>query len=637
MAPDTVLLPPINVEPKNKMKTGDVIRDAKGSAYQVGQLLGRGLWGKSYVVRQEDSSVEYVMKCPLSKPDFRGEMPAPDDLLNGCRNALLEQGRLLDEGRWPFLPRLHARFTSADGTPVLLMPRYTTTLEKRIQGGCSLSEVLTTLITTIQHLRLLADGPGLHGNLKPSNILLNDRGDVFLSDFATKSARTFAGRLNAIASSPNRYLAPEIAGSLSEVPFQSVADTYAVGMILYYAVSTPSGGSPGEAASTKLTARGLDKAALLKIKDSVDDRLRNEESNSRFSSRVAERMAAVLNRAISLETTPSPPFRFTRTIDLLPRMQEVLSLIRPEIASVGKVILNRPTASSVFMTDENIGFSVTVAATPGVDNYKEIAPGLALFDEETSSQIRLTESGFDAKKHPSGRFRFAFSLPSLHPGRYFVKVAFAIKGSGHPPVTSEAKFEVRPGAGYVPPIVEPEDDALPFASPSRTAERDAPIEMEPTPLPVAPTTPEWDESNFEELPSIEEEPNTYPDLSEPFPIAPSPTALEKGDLGERDFLEGGHTFAPIIPEPSVTESGSLHSADNDTGASIDAWTDLPLPAPTKAEQRPQRQHDIPEDDSAYDNKLERMIEIMKEDPYVAFMGAGIVLIVVLLITLFTLG
>gem|GEM_PF-1367413 len=636
MAPDTVFIPPNNIEPKKKMKTGDVIRDAKGSAYQVGQLLGRGLWGKSYIVRQEDSSVEYVLKCPLSKSDFRGEMPAPDDLITGCRNALLEQGRLLDEGRWPFLPRLHSRFTAADGTPVLLLPRYTTTLEKRIQGGCSLSEVLTTLVTAMQHLRLLADGPGLHGNLKPSNILLNDRGDVFLSDFATKSSKAYAGRLNSIATDPNKYLPPEIASSLKEVAFQSVVDTYAVGMCLYRAVTTPSHGAQGGATAPLLTARGLDKADLLKVKDCVDDRLRNEESNSRFSSRVAERMAAVLNRAISLETTPSPPFRFARTIDLLPRLQEVLSLIRPDIASVGKVILNRPTASSVFMTDEEIGFAVTVAATPGVENFEEIAPGLALFDEESGTQIRLSESGFDAKKHPSGRFRFAFSLPSLPPGRYFVKVAFAIKGSGHPPVTSETKFEVRPGVGYVPPIVEPEDDALPFVKATESVVAEDKYDEQPVPTPLAPSGQDWGGAAIEEPESIDVEPNTFPDLSEPFPIAPSPTSLEKGRVDEIDLSPNVASVeinngGPSISTHETEPTGSMGSSG------IDAWTDLPLPTPARQEPLHQRTVDVPDEDSDEENKLERILEIMKEDPYVAFMGAGIVLIVVLLIILFTVG
>ena len=198
------------------MKTGDVVQDAKGRVYQVGQLLGRGLWGKSYMVRQEETTEEFVLKCPLSREDFRGDVPAPDDLITGCRNILLEQGRLLDEGRWPFLPRLVGRFTTGDGTPVLLLPKYTTTLEKRIQSGCPVAEVVNTLCTVLQHLRLLGEGPGVHGNLRPSNIYLNERGDVFLADIATRSSKALVGRLHAIAHEPNRYLAPEIAGSLDE-------------------------------------------------------------------------------------------------------------------------------------------------------------------------------------------------------------------------------------------------------------------------------------------------------------------------------------------------------------------------------------------------------------------------------------
>ncbi|MEC7241522.1 MAG: hypothetical protein VXW32_09805 [Myxococcota bacterium] len=638
------------------MKTGDVIRDAKGREYQVGQLLGRGLWGKSYMVRQEEDGEEYVLKCPLTRADFRGDVPAPDDLLAGCRNILLEQGRILDEGRWPFLPRLHARFTTTDGTPVLLTPKFTTTLEKRIQSGCSLSEVIHTLCTVLQHLRLLGEGPGVHGNLRPSNILLNDRGDVFLADLATRSHKNLVGRLHAIAGEPNRYLAPENAASLGETAFTPMVDTYAVCAVLYRAVMTPTHGTTDPQSVPDVPTRGLDKAALLTIKDRADDRLRCEESNERFHRRVADRLAAVLNRGISLETSPSPPFRFKRVTDLLPRLQELNSLIRPEVMSVGKVIVNRPTSQQAFETGEPVQFSVSVAASPGVEVHEEMAPGIALFDQESGEQIRLNDSGFEANRHPSGRFRFAFTLQPLPPSRYIVKVAFAIKGSGHPPVTSQTTFEVHAAPGYVPPPKPTEPAALPFSAPETVEERDTAVDRvieEASPSTAAPI-PATSQAEVPQVHAVEWEPEpedladpTFPgDTMDPMPVSPSPTA----STGFEDPLPSSHQVNPgnaahtsfsseIGTDPAVKQPTQVpHTDPREDHLGIHSWTELPLPSPKNTSSKsPIAQRPLEDSSPEEPNRIERLVEIMREDPYVAFMGAGIVLILLLLITVFVLG
>jgi serine/threonine protein kinase len=639
------------------MKTGDVVQDAKGRVYQVGQLLGRGLWGKSYMVRQEETTEEFVLKCPLSREDFRGDVPAPDDLITGCRNILLEQGRLLDEGRWPFLPRLVGRFTTGDGTPVLLLPKYTTTLEKRIQSGCPVAEVVNTLCTVLQHLRLLGEGPGVHGNLRPSNIYLNERGDVFLADIATRSSKALVGRLHAIAHEPNRYLAPEIAGSLDENAFTASVDTYAICGILFKAVMTPSHGTMEPNTISDVPVRGLDKAEILTVKDRIDERLRSEESNDRFHRRVADRVAAVLNRGVSLETAPSPPFRFKRVTDLLPRLQEIHSLIRPEVVSVGKVIINRPTANQAFETNEPIQFSVSVAASPGVEVHEELAPGIALFDQESGEQIRIEDSGYEANRHPSGRFRFAFTLQVLPPSRYMIKVAFAIKGSGHPPVTSQSTFEVRAAPGYVPPPKETAPQALPFNAPESPEEGDTSVDKNSEPVPASPTFPDiaaeqdWsiDTAQNDPLQAIDDPADpTFPgDLSIPLPISPSPMSSlnfedsrpsSPGFIGEAGAMETLNNETGT--DPAFREPTQLPKADpREDHLGIQSWTELPLPSP-KQELRESHKPptESPEPVNAGPNKLERLVEIMREDPYVAFMGAGIVLIsLLLLLTLFVPG
>ena len=611
------------------MKTGDVVRDSRGRSYQVGQLLGRGLWGKSYVVREESTSDEFVLKSALTREDFPADTSAPEEVLAACRDALLEQGRLLEDARWPFLPRLHARFTTADGTPVLLLPKYTTTLEKRLADGCPLSEVLESLTRVGGLLRLLADGPGYHGNLRPSNILLNDRGDIFLADLATRSSQAHVGRLHTLSLDSHGYLPPEIATNLGDASYSPVADTYAMGMILYRAIMTP----PGTSHATRnlqvdLPALGLDKATLLNLKDRVQEHLREQDSNARFHSRVAERAAAVLNRAISLETSPSPPFRFNRMEDFIPRIDEVGSLVRPGIQSVGKVLLDRPPAIDTFETGEPVLFSVAVAASAGVEDHEEISCGIALFDEESGERLRTAECSYSADRHPSGRFRFAFVLPDLAPGRYRTKVAFAIRDSGHPPVTNETDFSVRAAPGYVPEQREPGPQALPF---QRAA--DVPVDLEDL-LP----------SEAVESPPVDADADTMPDadLPTPKPLAPGAAGRGPASLAEPVFSPASLAMpAQEAPPAEVTtpvygeETETEEAPDSPDPLAGQSWTELPLPGPLGDAPAPRPEFEDENDDIQL-SKLEQWVELMKDDPYVAFMGAGILLVVLLIVALFVL-
>ena len=43
------------------MNTGEVVRDGQGHSYEIGALLGRGLWGKTYSIRTEDG-MEWALK-----------------------------------------------------------------------------------------------------------------------------------------------------------------------------------------------------------------------------------------------------------------------------------------------------------------------------------------------------------------------------------------------------------------------------------------------------------------------------------------------------------------------------------------------------------------------------------------------
>ena len=151
------------------MKTGDIVRDDQGRAFQIGQILGRGLWGKTYSVREEHGP-EWALKVPLSQD----ELPAnAAHLASACREILLEQARLLSNNRHPFLPPIDSRITTDQGVPALLMQRQPLNLERRLSSGCRLDELLSLCAQLVVAVRELGSIlPGGHGNLTPENVLL---------------------------------------------------------------------------------------------------------------------------------------------------------------------------------------------------------------------------------------------------------------------------------------------------------------------------------------------------------------------------------------------------------------------------------------------------------------------------------
>ncbi len=631
------------------MKTGDVVRDPNGQAYQVGPVLGRGLWGKSYAVRVGDGGEELVLKAPLTRGDFRGEVPASEELLDACREALVEQGRLLEQAEVPFLPRLHARFTTTAGIPVLVLPRYAATLDQRLSHGVSLTEVLATLLAALEQVRQLPGNRGLHGNLKPSNILLNERGDIFLADVVTPAWSKVAGRLHAIANSPVPYLPPELIGSLSESSFTSGADTYAAGMILCRTVLTARDGDDPE--PPELPCKGLDKSALVDLKDRVRARMKEEDSNPRFHVRLAERVAALLNRALSYETSPSPPYRFNRIEDLVPRLEELQALIRPQITAVGKGLLSRPPAVDTFETGEEISFSVSVGASQGVEAHEEISCGIAVFDG-SGERLRDLETAYTVDRHPSGRFRFLFRLPDLAPGGYLCRVAFAIRDSGHPPSTTEVGFTVQAAPGYVPPEAPaPPPTALPFKREDEADTAVAHVGDEPgaEPTPIAPSGPP---APPPPPPAALGTPAAGADAPPPPPPAASSAAATLPPGFEPEPAPAAPPSAtptvpltPSAPPPAAAPTPPIATAPPAAGAaqvdpSVDqvlnpgTWSDLPLPGAKGAQDLTDHlatPADLPEPPAP--GPVARLIDLVRSDAYMAVMLGGIVLIALFLVLL----
>ena len=293
------------------MKTGDHVQDGTGRAFQVGQLLGRGLWGKCYLVRDESDASEWVLKVPLDDNDLPREPPR---LAEVCREIAREQGRLLEEADNAALVTVSARFIADDGSPAILMPRYPETLERRLADHAGIDEVLKTLTATLGALGELAPVLNAHGGIRPSNIMIDADGQVRLMDPVTPTLRrhlpTLARRDGYLG---DGYMPQEVRQADSEPTLTRASDTYAVAMCLYRAA----GGDSEESGPALLPEAGLQKGEVQTLKDRIHNRLKQEPSNPRFHGRLADRAAAIVNRAVSVETSPSPPYRFNK-LDELP-------------------------------------------------------------------------------------------------------------------------------------------------------------------------------------------------------------------------------------------------------------------------------------------------------------------------------
>ncbi len=672
--------------PTPLIKTGENVRDGQGNSYQLGQLLGRGLWGKSYVVRRESDESLHILKMALSPDDFRGEVPGADAFFAMCREAVLEQARLYEEAAFPFLPRLESRFILPDGQPALVLPRYPESLERRLGDTLPLGALVETLVGVVRHLRELASGPGLHGDLRPSNILFNDRGEIVLTDLATPAVRKHFVRLATTVPGGQPFLPPELA-DVAGATWGAGADTYALAMILWRGIVATEARPPWPRA-------GLDKAAQVALKDAVVERMKLEDSNPRFHARLAERVAVLLSRALSKEVSPSPPYRFPRLDELQARLEEVQVLIRPQVGSVGKIMLDRSAAKPWFTTDEEVGFSTTVGCTAGVEGQEEIGVGVAVFDLDRDVRMKDLALGYTVDRHPSGRYRFTFSIGGLAPGRYRTRLAFAIRDSGHPPATSESEFNVRAAPGWVPRAEPPVPSALPLRPDPITVTQAAPLPpSEPTRvLGTAPGRPEPAPAAAPEAPRAPARPtppaggpapHTTPPPSPaprppivtrerptsddrsltavaatelpsgllsamPAPIPPGdptrwslPLAEAPAEVLADPLAEAAASSSEATPPPVVTRSPApaRPAPPVEPPWRAKSWSEEALPMSTsgrdlESDDQAPAPNDEDEDFEAGPNPLDRIWHQLRNDPYIAVMaGLGLIILVLLLVFL----
>ncbi|WP_063831895.1 serine/threonine-protein kinase [Streptomyces bikiniensis] len=240
---------------------------AVAGRYRLDGLLGRGGAADVY------EALDLRLRRPVAVKFFRpgGELPAGD--------RVEDEGRLLARMRHPGLVTLYDS-GQEEGRPYLVMQLVRgTTLRRRIAASpLTPRETARTgaaLASALAHVH--ATGV-VHRDVKPSNVLLDDTGLPYLTDFGISrlldpAARTETGPLVGTAA----YMAPEQVLGRGAGP---AADVYSLGLVLLESLKgeLEYGGAPLEAAVARLhrppvvpTGLPADLAGLLEAMTDPDE------------------------------------------------------------------------------------------------------------------------------------------------------------------------------------------------------------------------------------------------------------------------------------------------------------------------------------------------------------------------------
>lgn len=418
------------------------LTDSENRSWTLGPSLGTGLWGESFRLQGPDGATA-VLKVPLTAddPPLRDlEDPAEARALAAaCQAAADHQAQLLVEAHGdPAVGDLLATVITSDGRTALVLPEHPAGLAT-LRGAWSVAQVVGVALTIA---RKLAEAPRPHGQLHPSNVFVTEDGGVTFTDWQTDPIGETRSRLAELAGrrvwgSPQGLATPAVA-----------EDVWALARWMV-----------GALAPDLFAPWGLDNDAAREVRDQICRRLVDAAGPTRFADRTADRLSTLLARALSVESEPSPPYRFHAWSDVIARLEAVHALLEPEVIEVGPVVWSAWRPEPRFGAAEPVAFSVRVACTPGVDEPDDVVCGLRVQTEEDPPR-RLAVPGAAVQVRPDreGQVRFRLELPPLPAGSYRVVAAFAIEGTGALPSTTEAAFVVDPAAEAtpsLPPLPEP--------------------------------------------------------------------------------------------------------------------------------------------------------------------------------------
>ncbi len=235
------------------MPVVDVPAGYRAGAWRVGNHIASGSWGSVYAARGEDGT-EAALKFIAG------------GLLSPSQYAQLEEARFNEQADHPRLVRTFETFVVDDpslaavhGAVVVAMERGERNLQDAL-GDIAPVPVITALCEALVHIH--ARG-WVHGDLKPSNVLLMGDGSVRLADFGLAreidGTHAYAPRVGS-----SDYLPPEWwSERITErgIPVRPTADIWALGVTIHQVLTGgmypfPGAGSRARGAAAQAYADG---------------------------------------------------------------------------------------------------------------------------------------------------------------------------------------------------------------------------------------------------------------------------------------------------------------------------------------------------------------------------------------------
>ncbi|KAG0038270.1 serine/threonine protein kinase psk1 [Podila clonocystis] len=202
-------------KPKHKVTPDD---------FKFLKVIGRGAYGKVYLVRHIATNALYAMKV-LKKASII--VHAKD-----TENTMSER-KILEAIRHPFIVKLHYAFQTDHRLYLILEYASGGELFTHLAAERMFSEENTAfyaaqLVLALEHLHSLGI---IYRDLKPENIMLNAHGDIVLTDFGlSKVPLASEGRTNTVCGTIE-YMAPEV---LSErVHYDRSVDWWSLGIVIH--------------------------------------------------------------------------------------------------------------------------------------------------------------------------------------------------------------------------------------------------------------------------------------------------------------------------------------------------------------------------------------------------------------------
>lgn len=193
--------------------------------YQVGDQIGGGLHGRTYLARDERSGAEVVLK--ELRPEWRADERAV--------RRFEREAAVLQSLEHPNVVRILDRFERG-GVPFLVLEYLSRGgLDRRLrEGPLDTHEAVQVASDVLHGLSAIHQAGVVHRDIKPSNILFAADGTAKVSDFGVAqmdaSEELTLATLEGSQPGTLRYMSPEQARG---APVDARTDLYSTGLVLY--------------------------------------------------------------------------------------------------------------------------------------------------------------------------------------------------------------------------------------------------------------------------------------------------------------------------------------------------------------------------------------------------------------------